>query len=74
MDTFTVILKLIGLVILFFVGVVIVVTFGFYFFLFLAFLAAAAAVFCWIIGVPVPVRSAGKKIGYIRWFTFHKLP
>ncbi len=43
-------------------------------FWFLMFVLGFAALFAvaWVFGVPFKITQNGQKIGYVRWFTFHR--
>jgi hypothetical protein len=71
METFSAIMKLIGLVLLVVIGIVLIVAFGGAFLIIfgsflLLFLIA------WMFGIPVTIKQNGVKVGYVRWFTFHR--
>lgn len=37
----------------------------------IALVFAGLFVINWALGMPISIKRGGKKIGYVRWFTFH---
>lgn len=59
---------------LLFVAVVVLCIFAFTAVLtFFAVIIAIAAGF-WALGFPITVKQHGKRVGYVRWFTYYQLP
>lgn len=62
----------VGLVLLVVMVGAIALFLGFWVLLFLG-IALSVAILTWMVGVPVTIKRNGKKVGYLRWFTFHEV-